>query len=152
MKPGNILLADDGPVYLSDFGLTRRVDEGASLTEAGELVGSIDYAAPEQIDGRSVDGRADVYSLACVTYECLTGAVPFPRDSPMAKLFAHLQERAPDPSTINPALPTNLDATLQHGLAKDPAARYPTATELVSAVATALGTDPAPAEEPTREL
>ena len=70
VKPGNILLATDGPVYLSDFGLTRRVDEGASLTEAGELVGSIDYAAPEQIDGRSVDRRADVYSLACVSYEC----------------------------------------------------------------------------------
>ena len=102
VKPGNILLANDGPVYLSDFGLTRRVDEGASLTEAGELVGSIDYAAPEQIDGRSVDGRADVYSLACVTYECLTGSIPFPRDSPMAKLFAHLQESAPDPSTVNP--------------------------------------------------
>ncbi len=92
VKPGNILLAADGPVYLSDFGLTRRVDEGASLTEAGELVGSIDYAAPEQIDGRAVDGRADVYSLACVTYECLTGSVPFPRDSPMAKLWAHLRD------------------------------------------------------------
>ena len=145
VKPGNILLATDGPVYLSDFGLTRRVDEGASLTEAGELVGSIDYASPEQIDGRDIDGRADVYSLACVTYECLTGSVPYPRDSPMAKLFAHLQEHAPDPSTTNPALPTKLDATLQQGLAKDPAARYPTATELISAVAAALDTDPAPA-------
>ena len=143
VKPGNILLAADGPVYLSDFGLTRRVDEGASLTEAGELVGSIDYAAPEQIDGRAVDGRADVYSLACVTYECLTGSVPFPRDSPMAKLWAHLRDSPLPAAAINPDLPSELDPVLQRGLAKNPDDRYPTASELTDGVQTAVAL-PAP--------
>ena len=131
VKPGNILLAADGPVYLSDFGLTRRVDEGASLTEAGELVGSIDYAAPEQIEGGAVDGRSDIYSLACVFYECLTGSIPFPRDSAMAKLWAHLRDAPPAPSAVNPTLSTELDAVLARGLAKQPNDRYKTATELV---------------------
>ena len=131
------------PSTSSDFGLTRRVDEGASLTEAGELVGSIDYAAPEQIDGRAVDGRADVYSLACVTYECLTGSVPFPRDSPMAKLWAHLRDSPLPAAAINPDLPSELDPVLQRGLAKNPDDRYPTASELTDGVQTAVAL-PAP--------
>ena len=138
VKPGNILLADDGPVYLSDFGLTRRVDEGASLTEAGELVGSIDYVAPEQIEGGPVDGRADVYSLGCVTYQCLTGSVPFPRDSPMAKLWAHLRDTPLPAAAITPDLPQELDPVLQRGLAKKPGDRYQTATGLTGGLQAAL--------------
>src|SRR5439155_23655377 len=101
VKPANILLAPgaraDAPehVYLSDFGVTKRASSGTGLTGTGQFVGTLDYAAPEQIEGRPLDGRTDVYSLGCVLYECLTGEVPFPRDAEMAVLWAHMSTPPP---------------------------------------------------------
>ena len=101
VKPSNVLLdtgaRPDGSdhVYLADFGLTRRVADEAGLGEDGHLLGTIDYVAPEQIVGARVDGRADVYSLGCLLYECLVGEPPFRRDSELAVVFAHLEAEPP---------------------------------------------------------
>jgi serine/threonine protein kinase len=92
VKPGNILLDTRGHAYLSDFGLTKQASSQSGLTQTGQLVGTLDYVAPEQIEGREVDGRADVYSLTCVLYECLTGTKPFARESEVATLWAHINE------------------------------------------------------------
>src|SRR5262249_27422966 len=111
-------------VYLSDFGLTKQTASQSGLTATGTLVGTLDYVAPEQIQGHPVDGRADVYSLACLLHECLTGTPPFRRDTDVATLWAHVQE--PPPTTGAPAV----DAVLARGLAKAPDERYPTAGQL----------------------
>ena len=95
VKPGNILIAGDDHVYLTDFGLTKRIADSHGMTQTGMFVGTVDYIAPEQIEGRSVDARADVYALGCVAYELLSGKVPFPRDSEMAKLYAHVNDAPP---------------------------------------------------------
>ena len=114
VKPSNVLLdpaaRPDGTdhVYLADFGLTKRVSEETGLGEDRHLMGTIDYVAPEQIAGEELDGRADVYSLGCVLYECLAGQPPFRRDSELAVVFAHLDaraagaERAPARATDSP--------------------------------------------------
>ena len=98
VKPANILVAARGGgehTYLTDFGLTKRTASDSGLTAAGEWVGTLDYVAPEQLRGESVDGRADVYALGCVLYELLTGQVPFVRDDDIAKLWAHISDPAP---------------------------------------------------------
>ena len=96
IKPGNILIADrDGHVYLTDFGLTREAGEGGGLTRTGMFVGTTDYAAPEQIKGGRVDARTDVYALACVLVQALTGRVPYDRDSEMSKMWAHVNDPPP---------------------------------------------------------
>lgn len=102
VKPGNILVAKGDRAYLSDFGLIRRSKLETGLTRTGQFMGTIDYCAPEQIRGEEVDGRADVYSLGCVLYECLAGAPPFQRESEIATLYAHLEE-PPPPTTSSPS-------------------------------------------------
>ncbi len=139
VKPSNVLLdrgaRPDGSdhVYLADFGLTRRVSEKSGIGDDGHLLGTIDYVAPEQIAGEGVDGRADVYSLGCVLYECLVGTPPFQRDSELAVVFAHLETEAPMPSAQRPELPVALDAVIARALAKEPELRYPSCRELVQA-------------------
>lgn len=91
-----------------------------SLTSDRAFVGTVDYVAPEQIHGTGVDGRVDVYSLACVMHEALTGEGPFARESELATVFAHLNEPPPRPSTIRPELPAALDEVLATALAKEP--------------------------------
>ena len=95
VKPGNILLDEGGNAYLSDFGLIKRSQVDTGLTETGQFMGSIEYCAPEQIRGEEVDGRADVYSLACVLYESIAGRPPFQRDTEVATLYAHLEQDPP---------------------------------------------------------
>jgi YVTN family beta-propeller protein len=131
VKPSNVLVDGRDHAYLSDFGLSRRLSEQAAGFDAGLSLGTPAYVAPEEIEGNDVDGRADQYSLGCVLYECLSGERPFPRSSEAAVLFAHLEE-AP------PTLP-GLEEVLPRALAKDPATRYGTCTELVDATANALG-------------
>ncbi len=139
VKPSNVLLdtgaRPDGSdhAYLADFGLTKRVSEETGVAEDGQLLGTIDYVAPEQIAGEEVDGRADVYSLGCVLYECLVGQPPFRGDSDLAVVFAHLEAEAPAPSAHRPELPTALDAVIARALAKDPEQRYPSCRELTRA-------------------
>src|SRR5437867_1675837 len=113
VKPGNLLLttrgsSGSGPldhVYVSDFGLIKRRDTEKDLTRTGQVMGSVDYIAPEQIEGRSVDGRADVYSLGCVLYECLIGEPPFRGEVDAAVMYAHLKELPRRPSDLRPELP-----------------------------------------------
>ncbi|MDF2751910.1 MAG: hypothetical protein K0S82_292 [Gaiellaceae bacterium] len=139
VKPSNVLLdpgaRPDGSdhVYLADFGLTQRASEEAATGDDGHLIGTIDYVAPEQIGGEEVDGRADVYSLGCVLYECVVGQPPFRRDSDVAVVFAHLETEPPPPSAARPELPAALDAVIVRALAKDPAERYPSCRELARA-------------------
>ena len=102
VKPGNILLDEDGHAYVCDFGLARHVAGVSSLTGDRGFVGTIDYVPPEQIEGSTVDERADVYSLGCVLYECLTGSRPFDRDSELSVVFAHLNEPPPRVTDASP--------------------------------------------------
>jgi len=95
VKPSNVLIAEAGGkehCYLADFGLTKRTGSLSGVTAAGDIVGTLEYVAPEQITGDEVDSRSDVYSLACVLYECLTGSSPFPRATDVALLWAHVHE------------------------------------------------------------
>jgi hypothetical protein len=137
VKPANILLADDvlhgqrGHVYLSDFGLTRRSTSASGLTTAGHFMGTLDYVAPEQIKGGLVDGRADVYALACVAYEMLVGDPPFHREDDTALLWAHVFEDPPRISDLLPTVPPALEDALTSGLAKAPDERPSTCGDLV---------------------
>jgi serine/threonine protein kinase len=142
VKPGNILVEpgpdpDSAPIaYLADLGLTKHVDSRSGATESGELLGTIDYIAPEQISGARVDGRADVYSLACVLFECLTGSLPYVRENQAAVLWAHLHDEVPRASAVNPSLSPTVDAALARGMAKSRDGRFATARELVEALQT----------------
>jgi serine/threonine-protein kinase len=112
VKPGNILVsgANGGErVWLTDFGLTKNVRSEAQLTRSGQWVGTVDYMAPEQLAGRAVDGRADVYALGCVLYEAFTGQVPSPRDSDIATVFAHLRDTPPPVSAKRPEVTPAFD-------------------------------------------
>jgi hypothetical protein len=142
VKPANILVCGEGDqehVYLTDFGLTKRVGSAAELTRAGAWVGTPDYVAPEQIQGHKVDRRADVYSLGCVLYEMLTGHVAYPKQSDMAKLWAHVTDPPPLPRGERPELAGAFDDVVARATAKDPEERYATAGELAAAVHAAVG-------------
>jgi Protein kinase domain len=142
LKPSNILIARGGHCYLADFGLTHDAADRSDLTLTGQVIGSVDYAAPEQIEGKPVDGRADVYSLGCLLHECLTGSVPFPKDSDLAVLWAHVNEPPPRLDTH----PT-LGPVIRRALAKRPGDRYQTCGALVDAAQAAL---PKPEPQPPR--
>lgn len=143
IKPANILVAREGGqehAYLTDFGLTKNAASGAGLTRTGQWVGTLDYIAPEQVQGRKVDGRADVYALGCVLYELLTGEVPYDREDDAAKLWAHINDPAPVPSQLVGGLAPELDVVVGKAMAKDPDQRYPSAGDLGrAAVAAASG-------------
>jgi hypothetical protein len=141
VKPANILVCgedDQEHVYLADFGLTKRVGSAGDLTRVGAWVGTPDYVAPEQIQGHKVDRRADIYSLGCVLYEMLTGSVAYPKDSDMAKLWAHVTDPPPMPRVVRPDLVEDFDAVVARATAKDPDQRYATAGELSAAVSAAI--------------
>ena len=143
VKPANILV-DARPgrpdhVYLSDFGVVKGVSSSVSLTAAGQFLGTPNYSAPEQIQGLAVDGRADQYALACVTYQLLTGALPFERDQDMAVLLAHVS--APPPS-LGAGLPETADRVLARALAKVPEKRYRSCQDFADALREALGLAP----------
>jgi serine/threonine-protein kinase len=136
VKPGNVLLAGEH-CYLADFGLTKLVSSVSGITATGQLVGTLDYLAPEQISGNPVDRRADLYSLACLLYECLTGAPPFRRETEAALLWAHVQEPPPALADVRPELAA-FDPVLARGLAKSPEERYQSGAELAQAAEEAL--------------
>jgi hypothetical protein len=141
VKPANILLSGEGDseqVYLTDFGLTKRLGSHGDLTRPGGWVGTPDYVAPEQIQARDVDGRADVYSLGCVLYEMLTGHVAYPKGSDVAKLWAHVADPPPLPSTERSELVAAFDTAVAKATAKDPEDRYRSAGELAAAVRAAI--------------
>jgi serine/threonine protein kinase/streptogramin lyase len=146
VKPANVLVTEEGGrehCYLSDFGLARSGSEQPVPSEAPHLSGTIDYTAPEQIAHEPIDARADVYSLGCVLYECLTGEPPFARPRTMATLFAHVQEEPPSLHETRPELPEAIDGVVAKALAKTPGDRYETCRDLCSAARNALGLETA---------
>jgi tetratricopeptide (TPR) repeat protein len=146
VKPANILVDAhaDRPdhVYLSDFGVSKGAASSVSLTAAGSFLGTPDYSAPEQIQGRSVDGRSDQYALACVAYELLTGAVPFERDQGMAVMLAHLSDPPPALTARRPGLPTAADQVVGRAMAKVADKRYGSCRDFAEALREALGLMP----------
>ena len=138
IKPANILIDAQGNSYLTDFGLAKD-SQGSLLTRPGQAVGSLDYMAPEQIHGEEVTAQTDVYALACVAYECLTGAPPFAERQGMRVLWAHLQEEPTHPSEKLTDVPRPLGDALLSGLAKDRAERPGSASEYMSRLRSAAG-------------
>jgi serine/threonine protein kinase len=140
VKPGNVLIAEDPPlhVYLTDFGLTKRTSSQSGITKAGLFVGTVDYAAPEQVKAWPVDARADVYALGCVLFEMVAGQPPFRRENEYATMYAHTSEAPPPLSSVVPGAPPALDAVLSRALAKDPGQRFPSAGDLARAVSAAV--------------
>jgi len=143
IKPANVLM-DPGPqVFLGDFGLARDND-GQQLTAPGQVLGTIDYMAPELLDGDNVGPATDVYGLACLAYETLTGTVPYLRETDAATMYAHIIDPPPSVSERRPELPVALDVVIAAGMAKDPEDRPASAGTLVVDMLGALGR-PAPA-------
>jgi serine/threonine protein kinase len=141
VKPANVLLAGgDGEdhAYITDFGVARNVATESGLTQTGRFVGTLDYVAPEQISGGTVDARADVYALGCLLFKLLTGEVPFPRDGEAARLYAHLNDPPPAPSLHATAVSMALDNVVVRAMSKEPDDRYPSAGDLGRAAGAAL--------------
>jgi hypothetical protein len=144
IKPQNILVGARDHAYLADFGLTKSADE-VRLTGTGQFIGTIDYVAPEQIQGEPAGVQSDVYALTGVLYECLTGGLAFARPTEAAVVFAHVTEPPPRASERAAGLPEAIDEVVARGMAKAPEDRYATAGELVRSAARALGIETAEA-------
>jgi DNA-binding NarL/FixJ family response regulator len=141
VKPANVLITTrDGAehAFLTDFGVSKERSAGTGLTRTGFAVGTADYMAPEQARGAEVDGRADIYSLGCVLFRALTGAVLYERDSDVEKMWAHIHDPPPALLEVCPDLPRGLELVLDRALAKQPGDRQPSAAELARQAMAAL--------------
>ena len=131
VKPGNIMLLDDGGVKLADFGIAKSVqDATANLTATGQIIGTAKYLSPEQVDGKPATPASDVYALGCVLYEMLAGQPPFTGDTAIAIALAHTRDRVPDLRKIRPDVSPAVAAAVSRSLAKDPAQRFSDAGEM----------------------
>jgi serine/threonine-protein kinase len=146
VKPGNMLIgtvAGSGQpdhVYLSDFGLSKQSVSSNSLTATGQFLGTLDYMAPEQVEGRPIDGRADLYALACSAFEMLAGQPPFRRDDSVAVMWAQVSAPTPSLRAVRPELPIAVDQVMATAMAKSPGERYQSCTAFANALQQALGT------------
>jgi serine/threonine protein kinase len=144
VKPGNVLISrggesgDDEHVYLTDFGIARRSDGQGGMTRTGVLVGTLDYTAPERIEGGRGDASSDIYAFGCMLFEMVTGHVPFDREGDVPKMWAHLNEPVPSARSEFPEVPPGLDAIIAKAMAKKPADRFESAAQLASALGQAL--------------
>jgi YVTN family beta-propeller protein len=155
VKPSNVLLPARGAgrgehAYLGDFGLTKRVLSESGVTGSSAFLGTIAYVAPEQIEGRAVDAKADQYSLACLVYECLTGRRPFERETDVATLYAHLRDPFPSVGdAVDPNLEFGLDAALARAAAKKPADRFASCGDFAEELVRVTGATPGTSQVPT---
>jgi DNA-binding NarL/FixJ family response regulator len=144
VKPANVLLAERAGgehAFLTDFGVSKqRTADDPALTGTGMAIGSVDYMAPEQAEVAPVDARTDVYALGCVLFQALTGSVPFIRGNDLERMWAHVHEPPPAPTSIEKRLPPALDDVLARALAKRPDDRYPSAGALARAARAAAST------------
>jgi serine/threonine-protein kinase len=130
IKPGNIMIANNGQVKVMDFGIARAVAESsATITETSAIVGTAQYFSPEQARGESVDARTDLYSTAVVLFEMLTGQPPFRGENPVAVAYQHVNQVPPPPSSLSKGVSPAVDAVVAHALSKDRFARFQSATE-----------------------
>ena len=138
VKPANILLTasdiQNAHIYLCDFGLVKRLDSGPSLTKMDEIVGTIDYIAPEQIEGGTVDTRTDIYSLACVIYEMLAGVPPYQGQSDVSVLWSHFRDVPPPLRLALPEVPGDIEQLLKASMSKSPSDRPASAAEFAEAL------------------
>jgi eukaryotic-like serine/threonine-protein kinase len=141
VKPGNVLLASDGSVKVTDFGIAR-VASSEALTATGSVMGTASYLSPEQARGGDIDARSDIYSLGCVLYEMLTGRPPFDGDTPLSIAYKHVQEDPPPPSSINPAVPADIESVVSRAMAKKPGDRFKSAAEMARNLQEAAPTGP----------
>jgi len=131
VKPGNVMISPNGAVKVMDFGIARAVsDSSATMTSTAAVIGTAQYLSPEQARGESVDARSDVYSCGCLLYELIAGSPPFTGDSPVAVAYQHVREDPTPPSSLNPAIPAELDAVVLKAMSKNPANRYQSAAEM----------------------
>jgi beta-lactam-binding protein with PASTA domain/tRNA A-37 threonylcarbamoyl transferase component Bud32 len=130
VKPGNVLITDEGQVKVTDFGIARAINTEESLTQTGAVMGTATYFSPEQAEGIGVDARSDLYSLGVVLFEMVTGRPPFLGDTPVAVASKHVRDHPPAPRELNPSIPPTFEAIILKAMAKDPAHRYSTAEEL----------------------
>lgn len=149
VKPANVLVVDEGTrdhALLTDFGLTKSTTSAAGITQTGQWVGTLDFIAPEQLDGRPVDARTDVYALGAVLYHALSGEVPYPRESDMGKLYAHVHEPPPrlTPGSVPAEVAPGLQEVVSRAMAKNPDERYRSAGELGRAALAAADLSAAP--------
>jgi len=142
VKASNVIVTPEDHVYLTDFGLAKRAGTASGLTGMDQMLGTIDYVAPEQIEGNDPDARGDVYGLACVLFEMLTGAPPFgDQKGGMAKMWAHVNADIPSARASRPDVPEALDEVIRRAMSKAPEAR-PSATAFRSTVLEAVGEVP----------
>jgi eukaryotic-like serine/threonine-protein kinase len=142
VKPANILICPDGRVKVADFGIAKAVEDSEperptpseALTGTGSIIGTAQYLAPEQVDGRAVDGRTDVYALGVVLYEMLCGRPPFTGDTDMAVALKHITTTPPAPGAVRPGIPRGLEEVVLRAMAKAPEARPQSAAELQTAL------------------
>jgi serine/threonine-protein kinase len=134
VKPANVLVQPDGRVKVTDFGIAKAAGSKEALTRTGAVLGTARYLAPEQVNGGSIDGRTDVYALGLVTFEMLTGAVPFPADTDMAAAVARLTTEPPALNSQRADVPEALGAIVDRSIARDPADRIPSAAALRDAL------------------
>jgi serine/threonine protein kinase len=149
IKPSNALVTGNDFVYLIDFGIAHATG-ATKLTGTGMLIGTMSYMAPERFMAGSADARSDVYALACVLHECLTGATPYPGDSMEQQIAGHLTLDPPRPSTQRPSIPAGFDDVIAHGMAKDPEQRFQSARDLATAARDALAGRPSLTAPTTR--
>ncbi len=130
VKPGNVLITDEGQVKVTDFGIARAINTEESLTQTGAVMGTATYFSPEQAEGIGVDPRSDIYSLGVVLFEMVTGRAPFLGDTPVAVASKHVRDTPPVPREINPSIPPTFEAIILKSMAKDPNHRYATSEDL----------------------
>ncbi|HEY2689080.1 MAG TPA: serine/threonine-protein kinase [Streptosporangiaceae bacterium] len=156
VKPANMLLDESvggdrhEHVYLSDFGLSKQSLSQTGLTSQGQFLGTLDYVAPEQIEGRPIDGRTDLYALACAAFEMMSGAPPFRRDGGLAVIYAQLSTPPPPLTSRRAGLPPAIDQVVAKGMAKAPDNRYRTCGEFAAALRGTFGLGPVEPEDRPR--